>query len=439
MTLANKLEFKHRWIFILICPFLIFLTGCQILAPQDETITTNGYEQPTYIPDIHHFPIKSDSTVVGEIYSVSSHEFDTLSDIARNFGLGYEEIERANPNLDPWLLQDNQSVTLPIQFILPEAPKQGIVLNLASMRLFYFPDDKNSSLLTFPVGIGRDRWDTPLGLTKIIEKRINPQWTVPASILKEHKEMNEPLPAVIKSGPDNPLGLYAMNLGFKNFLIHGTNKPYGIGMQVSHGCIQLYPEDIQSLFEKIKVGTNVRIVHQPYLATWHQNHIYLEAHPPIEKWTNQKAELEKSLMKTIQKIAQKHHQNVNWEHVKKIIAASNGIPTKIDEMNGLWPLSTKAVKRPQSYIGQIQTPAISSSDWSVQVVGLSDYKTARKLSAMLNHQGPSIPSYVRTIEGVHEVIAGPYRNSHDAEAVLNRIRKNFEMEAIIIPPINKNG
>jgi L,D-transpeptidase ErfK/SrfK len=193
---------------------------------------------------------------------------------------------RANPDVDVWLPGAGAEVLLPTQFILPEAPRDGLVLNVAAMRLYYFApadEDGQATLYTHPIGIGRVGWATPLGSTRITAKAANPAWYVPESIRKEHAEAGDPLPAVVPPGPDNPLGAHALRLAMPGYLIHGTNKPAGVGLRVSHGCIRLYPEDIASLYEMVPKGTPVHIVEQPYLAGWHGDRLMFSAHVPLEE------------------------------------------------------------------------------------------------------------------------------------------------------------
>jgi lipoprotein-anchoring transpeptidase ErfK/SrfK len=174
--------------------------------------------------------------------------------------------------------REGTRVILPTQHILPDTPREGLVLNLPEMRLYYYPKPstgKPRTVVTFPVSIGRMDWATPLGLTRVTAKVINPVWYPPASIRAEHEQEGQALPPEVAAGPDNPLGQYALQLGRPGYLIHGTDRPYGIGMRATHGCIRLYPEDIQRLFEEVPVGTPVRIVNQPYKAGWYRGVLYL--------------------------------------------------------------------------------------------------------------------------------------------------------------------
>ncbi len=231
------------------------------------------------------FEIGPDSDVVGEVQVIRAHYEDTFTDIARAYDLGYDELVQANPGVDPWLPGAGTRIVLPTQFILPDAPREGIVLNIGAKRIFYYPKvatGESPVVVTHPVGIGREGWVTPIGSTTVVSKTKDPVWKVPASIRKEHAEAGDPLPARVPAGPDNPLGAFALRLGFASYLIHGTNKPSGIGMRVSHGCVQLFPEDIESLFSQVSVGTRVQIVNQPQLLGWHAGNLYLEAHPALE-------------------------------------------------------------------------------------------------------------------------------------------------------------
>ncbi len=210
---------------------------------------------------------------------------EDLLDIARRFDLGQNEIMRLNPKVDRWLPADGEQVQLQSERLLPDAPRKGLVLNLPEYRLYYFPDSQANapaSVITNPISIGRQDWETPLGQTKVVGKKENPTWTPPESIKLEHAAKGDPLPDVVAAGPDNPLGLYAIRLGIPGYLIHSTNKPYGVGMRVSHGCIRMYPEDIERLFPLIKLNTPVTIVNQPVKVGWYHNSLYIEVHPPLE-------------------------------------------------------------------------------------------------------------------------------------------------------------
>lgn len=240
-------------------------------------------EQPPILSS--RFELDENSDVVGELQLIVARYEDTFADIARAYDLGFDELEHANPDVDAWLPGAGTRIVLPTRFVLPDVPREGIVLNIGAKRLFYFPKPVAGQLrvvITHPVGIGREGWQTPLGTTKVVAKNKDPVWTVPASIRREHAAEGNPLPARVGPGPDNPLGAYALRLGFPGYLIHGTNRPDGIGMRVSHGCVQLFPEDIESLFAQVPVGTPVRIINEPWLLGWRGDNLYLEVHPALE-------------------------------------------------------------------------------------------------------------------------------------------------------------
>jgi len=218
-------------------------------------------------PSIRH-ELPADGTVVGADTMIRAHWTDTLPDIARRYGLGYEEIVRANPAVDVWLPGEGTRIVLPGRRVLPPGVRDGVVVNLAEHRLYYFPKpakDEKPVVITYPVSIGKRGQDTPLGQSVITAKIKNPTWYPPASVRKEHAERGEPLPAAVGPGPDNPLGAYMMRLGFGNgsYEIHATNKPVAVGMANTNGCIGMYPEDMAALFAMVPVGTVVRFINVP--------------------------------------------------------------------------------------------------------------------------------------------------------------------------------
>jgi L,D-transpeptidase ErfK/SrfK len=223
--------------------------------------------------------------VIGAVSTITARYEDTLIDIARRHGLGFQDIVRANPDVNIWVPGEGTEVVLPTRFVLPAGKRRGVILNLAEYRLYYFPEPKPGEpayVMTYPISIGRMDWETPLGLTTVISKMRNPSWYVPQSVLNEHMENGDPLPRIVPPGPDNPLGAYAMRLGLPGYLIHSTNKPAGVGMRVTHGCIRMFPEDIEYLFTQIPLKAPVRIVNQPVKIGWDGEQLVMEAHPVLE-------------------------------------------------------------------------------------------------------------------------------------------------------------
>ncbi len=421
------------------------ISGCQnmfFFRDDNENLAPLEPPPPISQPKIeaieaHEFQLSDDQNMVGDIAVIETRENDTLSDIARHFGLGYNDVSKANPSISPWTPKSGSQVLLPIQFILPDAPHKGIVLNLANMRLFFYPKQQRDKLFTYPVGIGRQGWNTPMGSTTIVAKRANPTWVVPESIHQEHIEKGDTLPNVVPSGPNNPLGLYAMQLGFPSYLIHGTNKPYGIGMQISHGCVQLYPEDIEVLFKNASIGLPVKIVHQPYLVAWHQNTLYLEANEPLQKWENEQPKLKKQILKQLKTIGTQRNVTIDWKKVDDVINKSNGVPTPIlenspDENS----LIANAIElaHPDQFYNQPLVEDIKESDWSVFVASFNNEIEAQQLATMLNHQGPIIPARKVKKDNSYHVIAGPFKNKKEVNSVTKRIKIDFEMEAKALKP-----
>jgi L,D-transpeptidase ErfK/SrfK len=285
----------------------------------------------------YRFELEPDQGIVGVVQITTSTKEDTLTDIARRFNVGYEEIVRANPGVDPWLPGAGKSIVVPTQFVLPNAPREGVVINVATMRIFYFPKHKSGEqplVYTHPIGIGKVGWKTPEGVTKITRRQQDPVWHVPVSVIKEHKENGEELDAVIGPGPDNPLGRYAFYLGWPSYLIHGTNKPAGVGLRSSHGCIRLYPEDIESFYNMIPIGTQVRVVNQPFLFGWQDGELYMQASGPLEDDSHdgkvaQADGLPKAQQTRIEKQLQKHNETLNSELVSVLAREPRGIPVPI--------------------------------------------------------------------------------------------------------------
>jgi len=223
--------------------------------------------------------------VIGAVGVIAAREDDTLLDIARRHGLGYEDIVRANPDVDTWLPGEGTEVVLPTRYVLPAVARKGVVLNLAEYRMYYFPapmDGESAVVMTYPMSIGRMDWETPLGLTRVVAKAENPTWYPPESVRAEHAADGDPLPRIVPPGPKNPLGAYAMRLGLPGYLIHSTNRPAGVGMRVTHGCIRMFPEDIRFLFGLVGVNTPVRIINEPVKVGWDGDELVMEVHRPLD-------------------------------------------------------------------------------------------------------------------------------------------------------------
>ena len=328
------------------------LAGCSLMGPRVKPVpevVEAPPPAPTYEAPIatHRFEIDPEhDDVVGTVQVTVTSKEDTLPDIARRFDVGYEEIVRANPGVDPWLPGAGKEIVVPTQFVLPNAPREGIVINVAAMRVFYFPPNvvngkkvalkpgEKQVVYTHPIGIGKVGWKTPEGTTKVIGKQKDPTWRPSAAVRKEHAENGDPIPAVVGPGPDNPLGKFKLTLGWASYLIHGTNKPYGVGLRSSHGCIRLYPEDIEKVFGMVTAGTPVRVVNQPFLFGWHDDQVYMQAYDVLEDdkrdWKNgQQKLIAKTLTARIQKEMKDRGMQLDHDAIDALAKAPRGLPVSL--------------------------------------------------------------------------------------------------------------
>lgn len=318
-------------------------------------IAASFYIQPLFAAT---FTINPNSDIVGEIQYVTVKSGDTLHSISRAHDMGMLEIEEANPGINPNKLTVGSTLTIPSAFILPPGNREGIVLNLAELRVYFFPPDQNNVVMTFPVGVGRLGWRTPVGETKIVQKRENPTWIPPASIraYKASKGIN--LPYSIGPGPNNPLGKYAMNFGWTNYRMHGTNEPASVGIRSSSGCIRMYPEDIEVLFKATAVGTKVSVIYEPYKVGFVGDRVYIEAHElfPDQYYNVIHSDKYESLEEVLEVVQYPQRANINWGEVKEQIKEMNGVPVDITESH-----TATTYKEPVRHPAAVETTGKSPS------------------------------------------------------------------------------
>jgi len=267
-------------------------------------------------------PDNGDS-VVGVVTTMRLKYEDTLAEVAERYGVGYQELLDANPDIDPWLPGEGTVIRLPTAYVLPNAPRQGIVINVAEYRLYYYEADA-PRVITYPVGIGRTDFPTPLIETRVVGRIENPSWTPTESARKEHAEWGDILPPVVPPGPDNPLGKVALQLSTPGYFIHGTNKPFGVGQMVSHGCIRLYAEHIATLAEMVPNGTPVYIVNQPFKLGWRDSALYAETHP--EMYT---ASQHDTYVEEVRKAASGKLASVDWQLLDQELQGPTGVPVRL--------------------------------------------------------------------------------------------------------------
>ncbi|MBU6474633.1 MAG: L,D-transpeptidase family protein [Alphaproteobacteria bacterium] len=281
-----------------------------------------------------------DGGMAGKIAHYTVKKQDTLYSIARRFDVGIVAISAANPGVGTWLPKAGTVLTIPTEYVLPLAARKGIVVDLSGLRLFYYPDPQ--TVVTFPMGIGMKGWQTPTGETTVVRKEAHPVWIVPASIRKEKPEIKPVFPP----GPDNPLGQYALHLGWAGYLIHGTNMPYGIGRRSSHGCMRLYPEDIEVLFKAVQTGTPVTVIDRAYELGWEGNRLFLQVTPSQEQ-TDEIASHEKFVIHDIPDVYGDVHQlagagaKIDWAAVRAAVMWRTGIPVVVATRKSAPPQQTE--------------------------------------------------------------------------------------------------
>ncbi|UFS71434.1 L,D-transpeptidase family protein [Geomonas sp. RF6] len=437
MSVAQPLIFNVLRL-VALAALVLFLDGCAALKPVQQN--PEQY-QTRMVKDVErsNFPAPRGEDVIGSLVVMRLATGDTLPDVARHFSLGINAISAANPGVDMWVPEAGRRVVLPLAFILPDAPRKGIVINVATMRLFQFKGNgQNPTVSTYPVGVGTRERPTPTGQMRVERKAMLPTWHVPASIAEDHRKKGDPLPAQVPPGPQNPLGECALYLSKAGYLIHGTNKPASIGLKATNGCMRLYPENVKTLFEETPVNTSVAIVDQPYLVGQRKGVLYLEAHVPLEG--SGAAELER-IREKLRRLEKKSGRTLDWKKIEQVQTQALGIPVPIAE---LVPGSAQEVPElveavhPEKLYGVPQIPELRLDGWYVLAASVREEKDAATLAAIINHQGPPIPARVLPkSESSYRVIAGPFRDAGEAREAVKRLKIDLEIEGILIEPVQQ--
>jgi L,D-transpeptidase ErfK/SrfK len=386
----------------------------------------------------NEFSVAEGEDVIGQLAVITLEKGDTLPDIARHFSLGINAIIAANPGVDVWVPEAGERIVLPLRFILPDAPRRGIVINLTAMRLFQFKgNSKSLAVSTYPLGVGTVERPSPIGPMYVARKITRPTWHVPASIAEDYRKRGDPLPAKVLPGPQNPLGEYALYLNKPTYLIHGTNKPASIGLRATNGCIRLYPEDVKKLYENTPVKTPVCIVNQPYLIGQGNGVLYMEVHAPPEDLDA--VELDKIYTK-LRNIEKESGRRLDWSIVKKVLAEARGIPVPIFEIRqGSEKGAAKIieVKHPEKLYGKPEIPELKKDAWYVLAADERKEIDALRIAAIINHQGPQIPARVLSKSDSYRVIAGPFNEISEAKDAAKRLKIDLEIDGILIEPVKK--
>jgi L,D-transpeptidase ErfK/SrfK len=274
------------------------------------------------------FQLPEQGKIVGHVSTATVLAGESFTDVARKNDIGYYELLEANPSINPMHPKAGQVVTIPTRYILPSGPREGIVINTAELRLYYYPPGQNT-VVTEPIGIGRQGWETPTGDLSIIQKQKDPTWHAPPAVIADLARKGIYYPKEVPPGPDNPLGRYMMRLSNHTYLIHGTNAPQGVGRRVSAGCIRMYPEDVERLFYTVGIGTKVRIVNEPYKVAWVGNNLYMESHQPLKE-TRRGGQLSTMWTTAVKQVAGlRNSVSVDWARVNQVGHAQSGIPAVV--------------------------------------------------------------------------------------------------------------
>lgn len=410
---------------------MVLVAGCADMRGYlARSLPMPGY--PADAIEHNDFVVAGSDDVIGRLATVRLEKGDTLPDLARHFSLGIDDVRAANPGVDIWVPGAGERILLPLNFILPDARRNGIVINLATMRLFYFKKDGDRlAVSTYPVGVGTEERPTPMGEMVITRKKHRPTWYVPASIAADHRKKGDPLPSRVPPGPLNPLGEYALYLSEPSYLIHGTNKPASIGLRATNGCIRLYPEDIERLFKKVPVKTPVQIVNQPYLAGRRDGIVYLEAHSPFEESGTANWDRVYAKLKRMEK---RSGHPLDWKRVKEVVIEARGIPVPVSadrNERAMAAAPPMRLRHPERLYGQPEIPPFHTDAWYVLAASLRDRTDARRLAAIINHQGPPIPARVLSEGDRHRVLAGPFDSRHAARDAARRLKIDLELDAVL--------
>ena len=428
---------SNRLRLIVLFVFIFSFHGCAVM----KSVQEKPQPLPSHLEEKierNEFSVAKEDDVIGQLAVIRLEKGDTLPDIARHFSLGTNAISAANPGVDVWVPEAGKRIVLPLSFILPDALRNGIVINLAAMRLFYFKGDgKSPAVSTYPVGVGTEERPSPMGQMHVERKTVRPTWHVPASIAEDHRKKGDPLPAEVLPGPLNPLGEYALYLSKPSYLIHGTNKPASIGLRATNGCIRLYPENIKKLYENTPVNRPVRFVNQPYLIGQRDGVVYMEVHTPPEDLDA--VEFDKIYAK-LRNIEKESGRTLDWSKVKKVLAEARGVPVPIFEVrqgSEKGATETIEVKHPDKLYGRPEIPELKTEAWSVLAADERDEIDAVRLAAIINHQGPQIPARVLSKSGSYRVIAGPFNDIREAKDAIKRLKIDLEIDGTLIEPVKK--
>ncbi len=366
--------------------------------------------------------LPAEGDVIGELHYTRAKASDTLLDIARRFDVGFNAIKAANPQVDPWMPGRGTKILVPTRHILPTAPREGIVINLAEMRLYHYntePEEGPPLVSTFPISIGREGWSTPVGSYTITKRLRNPSWAVPDSIKREWRAQGLPVRDTVPPGPDNPLGEYAMALGGSGYLIHGTNRPFSIGMKVSHGCVRLYPEDIELLINRTAKGTPVRIVNESLKYGERNGLFYMEIHKPADEQGKLDAI---AVVNKLSRILPERMDSAEWARLRRVATRALGVAMPVLQRGEVKP---------------------ARRGWMLQVASYNDIDRARTMQLRVERMDVPVAMRGCDGDGLCRVEVGPFYDREYMNSVAKRIKWITRQKARVVPyrpaPVTLSG
>ncbi len=406
------------------------LLACLLLL---LTVIGNAYAYTYNLPETIGDRVVASSG--GNTASITVDHDQTLLDVARQFNLGQTEIVTLNPKLDRWLIKKDTVVRLPNRRILPDTPHEGITLNISEYRMYYYPANQPGTVRSYAHGIGRQDWQTPLGKTSVAKKVKDPAWHPPESIRREHAAEGDPLPAIVPPGPNNPLGAYALYLNLPGeYRIHGTDvdKIYGIGMQITHGCVRMYPEDIEALYNSAPLGTPVYIVKQPIKVGWLNNTLYIEAHPDLEGEEKNQDQRYAAALALIQKANNGELPEFDQIALNQALKDLDGTPVPLYErlppleeeipsidpelVPEIMPEPVAKIQKPTPVVAKSKKPATASVAKNSKSVSTSASKSKKQLPATASKSKKQEPAATNKSKKQESVTASKSKKQVPATA-----------------------
>jgi L,D-transpeptidase ErfK/SrfK len=296
-----------------------------------HTLTVLGMLCSTQIAIAATFALPpSGNSIIGKTQYISASPGETLTSIGKRFDVGLNEMVDANEGINPMQpLMAGTSIHIPSAFLLPALPAKGIIINLPEMRMYYYPQNSQGIVMTYPIGIGKVGKTIPIRATAVTRKTLNPTWTPPQDIREFNEQQGIILPQTMPAGPDNPLGPYAIYLTIPTYLIHSTIYPESVGRRASFGCIRMHVDDIKNFYPLVTPRTPVMIVDMPNKIGWQGNHLYAEAHEALEEHKNEPYAGMAGMVTLIDEKTKAQPAIVDWQLLSYLEEEPDGLPHEV--------------------------------------------------------------------------------------------------------------